>query len=88
MDNRDYTRVLLYSYSTTITGGWGPPKVFGSLSTSRPIQRFDFRDAVLTGVQAWDLPVAVHGVGYNALAKLGLKFGNCDRKKTQVVEWQ
>ena len=28
-DNRDYIRVLLYSYNTTITGWGGPPKVLG-----------------------------------------------------------
>ena len=27
VDNKDYVRVLLYSYYTTITGWGGPPKV-------------------------------------------------------------
>ena len=28
MDNKDYSRVLLYSCYTTITGWGGPPKVY------------------------------------------------------------
>ena len=34
--NRDYTRVLLYSYYTTITGWGDPPKV--SLSPDEPLK--------------------------------------------------
>ena len=35
-DNKDVFRVLLYSYSTTITGVGGPPKVFYTPQTKAP----------------------------------------------------
>ena len=37
-DNRDYIRVLLYSYYTTITGVGGPPKISPTWRL-RPAQR-------------------------------------------------
>ena len=41
MDNRDYIRVLLYSYYTTITGWGGPPKFYAS-EQRRELSKFLF----------------------------------------------